>query len=415
LKIVLCLIAMIWVSNAFTQQTHNFFEDTIQRLNFSVGADFNYGSTVMTNKFSNRFLFGGTITRKMKDDTYKNLGNNNRGGGDLNYTLTAEIPFDTLFDRTGISLVVGAEFNEHVDVKFDENLFRLVFDGNKQFAGQEVDISQTNFNYYKFQRLNFGFISYKKHKGKLTREGAIVSLIKGEEHIAANGEGTMTTEQYGRQIDLELDYTFNSSDTTNKGLKAFNGIGISTDLFTEFYLKNGDKIYLGVEDLGFVHWNKKSIEISTDSLYMYDGIVIDDIFNINDSLIDKLSKDSIIDIISTDRSKASYATALPTALHIIYTKKLNSKLVGNLGLYYKILVNYFPYIYANTTYYINPTFAVKTQLAWGGYGKYNIGLSVAKSIKNSWQLILGTNNLEGYVVPTKAFSNSGFVGLKKYF
>lgn len=401
--------------NSFAQFDINFFTDTTQQLNFYAGLDFTYGSNVMSNQFSNKFLFGGNIDRDLKDKAYKNLGDNNRLGGDLNYNLTAEIPFDTIFKKTGISLIVGVEFNEHVNVTFDENLFRLIFDGNKQFAGQTTNISQTNYNYYKFQRLNFGFVNYKKSKGKMAKEGVILSIIKGQEHEAANGSGTMTTEQYGRQIDLDLIYTYNSSDTANKGFKAFNGLGLSTDLFSEFYLQNGDKVYLGIEDLGFVHWNKNSIEIGTDSFYSYEGVVIDNIFNINDSLIDNLSKDSILEVISTNKEKEDYAIALPTGFHINYSKQFNQKLRGSVGVYYKILSSYFPLIYANTTYNFNPNFAFKSQIAWGGYGKYNIGFSLAKSIKNSFQIFIGTNNLEGFVVPSKAYSNSGFIGLKKYF
>lgn len=414
-RILLFLIALGFSFSGFTQFNNDFFVDSVQRLNFYAGMDFSYGSNVMSNEFSNKFLFGGTIDRDLKDKTYKNLGANNRLGGDLNYQLTAEIPFDTIFRKTKLSLIVGVEFNEHVDVTFDENLFKLVFDGNKQFAGQTTDISQTNYNYYKYQRLNFGLVKYKGDDKKPAKEGVIISIIKGEEHQAANGSGTMTTEQYGRQIDLDLLYTYNSSDTANKGFKAFNGLGISTDLFSEFYFKNGDRFRMAIEDLGFVHWNNNSLEISTDSLYTYSGVVIDDIFNINDSLIDKLSKDSILDIISTNREKADYAIALPTAVHLTYSKQLSSKVIGNIGVYHKILSSYLPLIYANINYSINPTFVIKSQFSWGGYGKYNVGLYLAKSIKNSFQLFLGTNNLEGFIIPSKAYGNSGFIGLKKYF
>ncbi len=414
-RILLFLIALGFSFSGFTQFNNDFFVDSVQRLNFYAGMDFSYGSNVMSNEFSNKFLFGGTIDRDLKDKTYKNLGANNRLGGDLNYQLTAEIPFDTIFRKTKLSLIVGVEFNEHVDVTFDESLFKLVFDGNKQFAGQTTDISQTNYNYYKYQRLNFGLVKYKGDDKKPAKEGVIISIIKGEEHQAANGSGTMTTEQYGRQIDLDLLYTYNSSDTANKGFKAFNGLGISTDLFSEFYFKNGDRFRMAIEDLGFVHWNNNSLEISTDSLYTYSGVVIDDIFNINDSLIDKLSKDSILDIISTNREKADYAIALPTAVHLTYSKQLSSKVIGNIGVYHKILSSYLPLIYANINYSINPTFVIKSQFSWGGYGKYNVGLYLAKSIKNSFQLFLGTNNLEGFIIPSKAYGNSGFIGLKKYF
>lgn len=64
--------------NGFTQFNNDLFVDSTQRLSFYAGMDFSYGSNVMSNQFSNKFLFGGTIDRDLKDDTYKNLGTNNR-------------------------------------------------------------------------------------------------------------------------------------------------------------------------------------------------------------------------------------------------------------------------------------------------------------------------------------------------
>lgn len=410
------LIILGSVISAKAQFNTDFFTDTTQRFNIYVGADYTYGSTAMNNQFLNKFLFGGKIDREMKDNAYSKLNKNNRLGGDLNYKIAAEIPFDTLFGKRNLSLLVGVEFTEHIDASFSADLFKFTFDGNKQFAGMSADISATNFNYYKYQRINVGLIKHKFSEGKLAKEGFVLSIIKGEEHKAITiPKGSIYTEELGRSIEVGIDYIYNSSDTAQKGIKAFNGFGISTDLFTEFFLKNGDKIYLGIEDLGFVYWNKNSLELAADSLFYFDGIAIDNIFDLNDSILDNISKDSIIDNISTRNEKGDYSVALPTALHIIYTKQLSEKSKVNAGIYYKILSNYFPLIYTNYYYYIKPNFVVKTQLSYGGYGKFNIGLALAKSFNNKFDVMIGTNNIEGLLVPNMSYSNSGFIGLKKYF
>lgn len=402
--------------SATAQFNTDFFTDTTQRFNIYVGANYTYGSSVMNNQFLNKFLFGGKIDREMKDKAYSKLSGNNRLGGDLNYQLAAEIPFDTLFGKTNLSLLVGVELNEHIDASFSSDLFKFTFDGNKQFAGMSADISNTNYNYYKYQRVNVGLIKHKLVDGKQAKEGFVVSLIKGEEHKAITiPTGSIYTEQLGKAIDIDIDYIYNSSDTAQKGLKAFNGFGVSTDLFTEFFLKNGDKIYLGIEDLGFVYWNNNSLELAADSLFHFGGIVVDNIFDLNDSLLDNISKDSIIDNITNRDEKGDYSIALPTAFHIIYTKQINEKSKFNAGIYYKILSNYFPLIYTNYFYYINPKFSVKTQLAYGGYGKFNVGFAVAKSFNNKIDIMIGTNNIEGLMFPNMSYSNSGFIGLKKYF
>lgn len=394
----------------------DFFNDTTQELSVSFNGDFVYGSTVMNNRFSSKFLFGGEIDRELKDDAYANLKANNRLGLDFNYRLRVEIPFDTLFKKHDISLLIGVESRDHVDAFFGEELFRLTFDGNKQFAGQTIDIGNTNYNRYKMQYLSVGFINYKKFETGIAKEGIIVNLIKGQQHEAITvPRGSLYTEQLGREINLDLNYIYNASDTSNEGALAFNGYGIGTDLFTEFFLKNGDKIYLGVQDLGFVYWNNNSLELSTDSSYSFDGIEVDNIFDLNDSIIGEISKDSIVDAVATVNKKDDYSIALPTAVNITYTKILSEKWKLNGGVYYKILSNYFPLFYLNTYYYFNDKFSVKTQIAYGGYGKTNIGLAVAKSFGTFMDIYIGTNNIEGLIIPDKAYSNSGFIGLKKYF
>jgi hypothetical protein len=370
----------------------------------------------MNNEFLNKLLFGGRIEKEHKEESYKNLSGKNRLGGDLNYHFNVEIPFDTMFRKRNVSLVLGVENIEHIDVGFTSDLFKFTFDGNKQFAGEYIDIGGTHYNRYKYQKLNIGFINYKYFDNKLSKEGIILSLIKGEEHEAIIiPRGSIFTEQLGKEIDIDLNYYYNSSDTANKGMSAFNGYGVSSDLFTEIFLKNGDKIYLGLEDLGFIYWNNNSLDIRTDSSFHYEGIWIDNIFDLNDSLLSNISKDSIINSISTTNQKGNYSIALPTAVNITYSKIVNDKSKINFGVYHRILSNYMPLFYTNYYYYFNKKIVTKAHLSYGGYGKLNVGLAFAKSFNKYFDIFIGTNNVEAFIAPSSSYSSSGFIGIKSYF
>ena len=213
------LIALVMVlsqCSSFAQNNNVFFADTSQSLNVLFGAEYVYGSSVMSNQFFNKFIFGGKIEREDKDKAYEKLSGNNRLGGDLNYYLNVQIPLDTIFGKSTISLVTGLEHVEHVDARFSSDLFKFTFDGNKQFAGESIDIGRTNFNYYKYQKLNIGFINYKYFDKKLAKEGIILSIIKAEEHKTVSiSEGSIFTEELGREIDVDLNYLYNASDTAN--------------------------------------------------------------------------------------------------------------------------------------------------------------------------------------------------------
>ena len=410
------LIVFISQVSLFAQNNTDFFTDSTQHLNVSFGANYAYGSTVMNNEILNKFIFGGKIEREHKDKAYQNLSGSNRLGGDLNYRLNVEIPLDSIFGKKNISFQVGMEIVEHMDGEFSSDLFKFTFDGNKQFAGTRAKIGGTNYNYFKYQQLNLGFINHKFIDKKLAREGVVLSIIMAQEHKAITvSEGSIFTEELGKEIDVDLNYLYNSSDTANKGIGSYNGIGVSTDLFTEFFLKNGDKVYLGVEDLGFIHWNRNSMEVSADSTFHFEGVVVDNIFDLNDTLLSNISKDSIVNSISNNNETGSYSISLPTAININYTKILSEKWKINVGVYHKILSNYFPLISTNYYYYFNKKFVAKAHLSYGGYGKLNTGLAMAKSVSTYFDIFIGTNNLDAFVIPSSSYTSSGFIGLKGYF
>ena len=129
----------------------------------------------------------------------------------------------------------------------------------------------------------------------------------------------------------------------------------------------------------------------------------------------EVSKDSIIDNISTSNEKGNYSISLPTAVNINYSKVFNEKWKINIGVYHKILSNYFPLISTNYYYYFNKKFVAKAHISYGGYGKLNTGLAIAKSFSTYFDIFIGTNNLETFIVPSSSYSSSGFIGLKAYF
>lgn len=415
-KIVTFFLVFSLFTTGFSQQFNTLFNDTLPRLNFSTQGTFDFGSSVASNQLMNKFIFGGEIKRDDKDNLYNNLGNRNNVGGDFNIKIQAEIPIDTLFSKTNFSLIFGIEHTEHFDAKFSSDLVKLAFDGNKQFAGKYADLSNTNFNYFNYQQFNFGFINYKTSNGKSAKEGAIFSIIKAQEHQAITiPTGSLFTGEFGNELIFDLNYIYNGSDTANTGLKAFNGFGISTDLFTELNLKNGGKIAVNIDDLGFIQWNEKSIQIQADTVITFDGVEVENIFDINDSLISSFSRDSLLEYISTKKEKGGYAIALPTSLNISYLYTFNEKLSTTIGVRYKILANYFPLFYTTIQYHVTSSFIAQGNLIYGGYGKFNFGVTLAKQIKNKYQIVVGTEHLGTYLFPVSTFSNNGFLGFKMYF
>ncbi|MCL4857612.1 MAG: hypothetical protein KJZ55_10160, partial [Flavobacteriales bacterium] len=137
MKKLLNIITFIFITTiGLAQQTNQLFIDSVPRLNVSTSGFFDYGSNVASNQFINKFIFGGEINRANKDNFYKNLGSRNTIGGDFNFIIQAEIPVDSFLGKTNFSFLIGIEHNEHFDGKFSSDLSKIIFDGNKQFAGK---------------------------------------------------------------------------------------------------------------------------------------------------------------------------------------------------------------------------------------------------------------------------------------
>ena len=416
MRLVIIFIFTFLSISASCQQFNDFFEDTLQRVNISTFGSYNYGSNAITSNFINTFITGEKIDDPLKQNVFGRLADQNRFGGDLNYQLNIEIPLKKKGEQSPVSLLVGVGQNEHIDSRFSRDLFKLIFDGNKQFAGETIDISGFNYSYFTYQELRVGFINHKKNKAKVAKRGVVLSVIKAEEFQDITvSRGTIFVEELGREITLDLNYAYNQSDTANQGFSAVNGLGVATDLFTQFFLKNGDKISLAIEDLGFIYWNNQSINNAADSVFNYEGIFIGNVFDLNDSLLTDISRDSIIDNIAVVNQKTSSSIAIPASLNVSYTKYFNKKLRINMGFYHKILANYFPLIYTNTYYHFSKSIAMKAHISYGGYGKLNTGLAIGTFINNKYTIFVGSNNIEGFLIPQSSYANNGYLGLKIAF
>lgn len=397
-------------------QTHNqmFFSDSIAT-NVSFYGTFNLGSNI-NNEFVNAFRNSEYLNNTIKDNALSKLNNKNRLGYDFKYGFLVEIPFDSLFHRENSSLVFGLSNVDHLDAAFTKDLFQFAFYGNKPFAGKDINLSESNLSIIKYQTFDVGYISYKTKNDVKLKDGVIFSIIKGQQNTSISiPNGKIFTEELGRNIDIDANYYYNSSDTSQKGIGAFNGYGVSTQFFTQIALKNKAILQFKVNDLGFIKWNKQSLELSADTSYQYSGIVVNNIFDLNDSLLNDISQDSIINTISTTNTNREYSTALPTRLTIDYIQQLNNRLKMQLGISIRALANYFPLIYSNWYYNISNSFITKAHISYGGYAKLNFGLALGLNLKNKVKTFVGTSNIESLVLPKTTFAQSAFVGLQYYF
>jgi len=377
----------------------------------SVNVDFDAGSNGMSSGLVNKLVWGGYIDNDLKKESSKYLRDKNNFGINLNYDVSAFLKGNSKFD-----FLVGFKNQEIINATYSKDFFNLMFYGNQSYKGVTADLSNCNVNALRFQEVKFGAIMHKVDSvGKI---GISLSFIKGEQllFIKTGNNSSLYTSADGSEILLNSNFSMAISDTNNKRLSSFNGVGASADIFFETPYKSriGKKSVLiaNVNNLGFIHWQNRSVQYSSDSVFKYTGYNINSIFDLKDSTLKRINSNSLLRNVSNARSE-DFSVNIPTNLVIINKIFFSDVFAFSTGFRFIFNANYRPYIFLEPEYrYKKVTFGLHT--GYGGYVRLNIGASVVWN-NNNWFLRIGSNSLQGYIFPKSAFGQGLFFSFAKKF
>lgn len=378
---------------------------------FSAGTfgDAFLNSPSLNNLFFHQFRKGGYLSEEIKDDISGNLRAGNRLGADLGYGV-----FFSQKIKAGWNYTLQVSDRAHINAQFPKDLFDLGFYGNKKFEGDTAVLDNTDFNYLRYQQIQAGIVSTS---GKTIRYGLAISFLKGEENYFAKfNRARLFTEENGERLEADLNGEIHRTDTANKGIDAFHGWGISSDLFAEFAFKikeHNSLFRAEINDAGAIQWNKKSLVYKADTSIQFEGIYISDIFQLNDSVLKSLSPDTLSEDLLSSQVMKNYVTYLPALIKLGWMLDVD-KFLFSFGIAHRLNANYNPFISFKTGYKFSSSFSASSKLSYGGYGKIALGAEVNLALKN-FMLLAGTNNLEGLVFPGYSGGNSAFVALRKEF
>lgn len=377
----------------------------------SVNVDFDAGSNGMSSGLVNKLVWGGYVDNDLKKESSKYLRDKNNFGINLNYDVNAFVKGNSKFD-----FLIGFKNQELINATYSRDMFNLMFYGNQTYKGKTADLSNCNVNALRFQEVKFGAIMHKVDSvGKI---GVSVSFIKAEQlfYIKTGNKSSLYTSADGSEILFNSNFSVALSDTNNKKLSSFNGIGASADIFfeTPYKSKIGKKslLIVNANNIGFIHWQNQSVQYSSDSVFRYTGYNVNSIFDLKDSTIQRINSDSLLRNVSNARSE-NFNVNIPTNLVIINKVYFTDEFALSAGFRFIFNANYKPYIFLEPEYrYKKVTFGLHT--GYGGYVRVNVGASVTWNNKN-WFLRIGSNSLQGYIIPKSAFGQALFFSFAKKF
>ena len=366
-----------------------------------VGAYFEGGINAqsLTTEFYKPWYQGGEITEAIQDGVKDRLGFTNLAGADLNYGVYYNTRIDSFCGGRQAYFFVDFSDRQHLNLEFSNDFFNLAFDGNKPFEGDSVQLADLSLNQYRYQYLKAGIAM----PGNRFSWAAALGFIKGEKLQQFNIENAgFYTAPYGTELTLDLDLEQFQSDSDNTGVGAFNGWGMGSDLMFQYTQSDWGTIRFEVRDLGFISWNDKTYGTEIDSSYRWEGLVVNDLTDLTDSIYLDNVADSLRDAYTNVRNtQGTRTTLLPTWFHLQYGRYLGEKLSMRSGVMYRLAANYAPYFYIEGRYEFK--FAqLWTRFGFGGYGKAGFGLGARFDLADRIYVDLGSQHLEGLVLPKSA-------------
>lgn len=419
MKKFISILFIFVISSGLQAQIAAIFSDEFPdsaKTRIGIGADYDLNSNALTTAFISKFYKGGYIDADLKNSVLDRVKNKNRMGANINYAVYAAFQLDSIFHRQNISLFFSVRDRAHFDTKFSKDFFKVGFYGNASYAGKTADFSGFNLTLLRYQQLEVGIFSTKLDSA--ARWGIGVSFLKGEQYASIYGKtAEMFTSEDGQYIDFNTSLQVAQSDTSKKGLGAFNGYGASVDIYFEAPYKTriGDsKLRVSISDIGLIRFNKQTLYLNQDSLFHYTGFTVNSIYDLQDSTFSNTSQDSIISAIAPFKKRAISVT-IPSTLDMTFETQLSKRFNLTEGIRYVFNGNYSLLFYVKGNFIINKNFSLYAKCGYGGYGNFNYGLGAYANFGKGFVLYFGSNNLEGLIAPKKAGGQGAYISIVKNF
>lgn len=401
------LLLMLVIMSTWAAAQNNFItpQDSLNTLVFNAYAG--AGAPQLQQAFTNKFLFGGFINNDLKEQASSKLGISNIAGGQLKTDFNYLTVKKSNSSKIATILGMGAGYELFGGVKYSKDLFNLTFFGNSRYANETLILDDFNFNQTDFSFVEFSYGKQIQEANGFWNIWCDFGLVLGHSSSSFNfPTANVFTEQNGQYLDITInDGEIYLADTNTSGL--FKGFGAKIDLHLNYVTATSNFIF-SINNLGGINWGN-GYKIDVDTTLRFDGYEVDDIFAINDSVLNAITNAESW----SQSEKGDFVKALPITLNAYYQKNSNQYR-------WDILANYtinktrHPYLRGGFNYktkFIEPGVIA----GFGGFAGFHTGVNADILLGSNFKIQLGTNNLISAISPNSSTMLDGYLGLRYAF
>lgn len=390
---------LLVISFSTLNAQHSFFTFPIadSTNNINLNGEYKIETSSIQNDLSNKFIYGGKIDSKIKNNSFSTHKKDNTieigAIGNLQYSSKIGTNFGIENSFYGFS--VSQSLLSYGS--YSKDFFELTFYGNSDLPS--ANLSNSNFQAINIQKyeVKFGWQKIDSLTKNIWQFNIAPSFIIGLNYANVNSSDlTLNTTELGTKITLDGELNVEFIDTTKNS--TINGYGAGIN-FGIYHKRNKWQFNLKTNNLGIVNWKNLSIN-KFDGNYEFNGVQINDIFNINDSLPNQeIFTDSIFETEISNKTKL-----LPFSIFLSAAYELKEHLYLNSSINIVNAPNYIPQL--KTGLYKNKgIFSYGFNIGYGGYTTYFTGLMGGIS-KNNFNIFISSNNILGFIIPAQTNNQS---------
>ena len=401
-------MALMVASGAFAQGEWNWRMITPNDSGALLQASFEYqmGSTALNNALLNDAVFGSELTaERALENTDRFSGDRGRVGG------FAE---GELWFRSGGSKwhwMAGVGFRELFGANISTDLMRLYLRGNGPYEDETLDLSDSKVFNMSHQFIGLG----AEMTGEKLTWGFSANLLKiGRYQEVDLQSADLYTAPFGEYIESNMALSYETAGSSEPKLSAWYGTGITLSTYMDAQISQRSSIHVKVKDLGVMMFQGLNT-YSVDTTYLYDGVEINNILQLDDSIFANGDLDSLEAILGLRSTNETRSVLSPGYAEIGF----RSELSPNMGL--RIVVRQWWRAGASTQFEIgvpfvlSPTFTLEPNLRFGSWANTVAGLAINWQPGDRFALWLQASQFQNLVASTSSSGQSLATGVSLRF
>jgi hypothetical protein len=350
---------------------------------YSIQGQLNAGSNFLSNGNLNILRNEPFIDTGQISSLVSALNPVNRAG--IHYTINYKGLHGRRTLKAGkheLYLTMSIGYQRMQEMVFSREAGLLLLQGNAPFVGDTLDLGSFRFRALDYLYIKPGVMHARPWKGGVFYSGIYAGINLGMRNIYVNlTKASLYTAPLGEMLAFDSDIQFNRTGNATPSSFDITGVGAGADLVAAFVRPGGFALGVSVSDIGFIRWHKGGYAYHRDSVIVWEGVLIENLFKPGESWGDGIDPDTLDGLFYSYGAPRHHYTMTPTTFKMnLATPVADLPLTLRGALQYRSGTGMPPMATLHIDWKPTPKWILTRSHQIGGYGRHTTGAAVSRRL-----------------------------------